>query len=147
MVRTDSNSQAQNDVIWPSLHTGVGLGSVNVELLRNLMEWSRSTDAASSSASQQFHRTSHNQNVHYRANKSHPPTFKLSETNTFLTLTSYFFKLYFNIALHLRLGTASCLFPSGFLHQNRVCTFLSLYNSRTHARTPARLREMTESLQ
>jgi len=33
-----SNSQTQNDVIWPALHTDVGLSYVNVKLLRNLTE-------------------------------------------------------------------------------------------------------------
>ena len=86
------------------------------------MEQSPSWETNRSSASQKISLILWNPKVHLRFHKSPPPVPILSQIDPVHALppTSRIYILI--LSFHLRVGLPSCLFPSGFPHQNPVCT-------------------------
>ena len=78
------------------------------------MEQSPSREANRFSASQEIPRILWNPKVHYRTNKSPPPTHILSHIDPVHALTSHFLEIHPSDILPSTPGSSNYLFPSGF---------------------------------
>jgi len=77
----------------------------------------------SSSTIQEIFHILWNPKVHHRIHKCPPPVPILSQINPALAPLPTFWRSISILSSHLHLGLPSGLFPSGFHHQNPVCTF------------------------
>jgi hypothetical protein len=82
--------------------------------LTSFLELSPTWEAASCAATQEFPNFLWNTKVYYRAHNSPPLARILSHINPIHTTSFYFWKFYFNLFSHLRLGLPSGLIPSWF---------------------------------
>ena len=109
-----------------------------VIILKNCTEQCPSSEADSFSDSKKNSAILWNQKVHYLIHNSPPPVTTLSRINPFHVPIQLILEPFLTSAFNLRLGFASCLFPSGLTTKTPYAPHLS----PIHATCPAHLLDL-----